>query len=131
MTSKLPKKLTPFDIIRHINEKTDVEFSPSEYVPFVINRGLSFVKDTIFFANIVNRYSSLDKDVQYDFLYNGIPKGKRYGSWVSKKDTDATLSMVADYFCINNKHASAYLELLNDEQLEFIHNKTMRGGKNE
>ncbi len=130
MNTSLPKKVSPFDIIKHINEKTDLDFDVAkDYIPFIINRGLSFIKDTIFFANITNRYAFLDKDMQYTFLYNAIPKGRRYGKWERKKESDDVISMIADYFCINNTQATAYLELLNNEQLEFIHNKTMRGGK--
>lgn len=122
------KKISPFDIIRHINEKTDFEFDMSDYNNWMINRGLSFTKDTIFYANIVNQNYNLDKDLQYKFLFNGIPKGKRFGKWEKKTSNDEIIDILADYFCINKRVAHEYLLLLNDEQLLYIKNKIMRGG---
>jgi hypothetical protein len=46
------------------------------YPPFIINRGLSFMQDTIHFANIMNRFSALDKQQQHDFYFYGIRKKK-------------------------------------------------------
>lgn len=122
------KKISPFDIIRHINEKTDLDFELSDYNGWMINRGLSFVKDTIFYSNIVNQNYSLDKDIQYKFLYNGIPKGKRFGKWEKKLSNDEIIDILADYFNINKRVANKYLALLTEEQLIYIKNKIMRGG---
>ena len=38
------------------------------YVPFVINRSLSYFPDTILYANQVNHYNQLDKKMQFDYL---------------------------------------------------------------
>jgi hypothetical protein len=119
---------SPFDIAKHISEKTDLDFSISEYSPWMINRIFSNTMDTVFFANEMNEYYELDKDIQYSFYYNGIPKAKRFGKW-NKKEKNTDLELLAKYFCINIKHAERYLSILSAEQLSIIKNKMLRGGK--
>ena len=41
-----------------------------EYPPFIINRCLSGHLDAIMFANEMNKYPNLDKDLQYHFYLN-------------------------------------------------------------
>ena len=41
-----------------------------DYVPFVINRALSYHMDCILYANEINMNSYIDKDMQYHYLLN-------------------------------------------------------------
>ena len=55
----MTQRLSPFDFIKSINEKTEnlMAVSPDvekDYIPFVVNRGLSFSADTILYANEMN-----------------------------------------------------------------------------
>lgn len=120
---------SPFDIIRALNEKSDLEYTDSDYVPFIVNRGLSFIKDTLFFANEMNKYAHLEKSQQNDFYKFGIPKGKRFGKWIKKVESDETLDFIANYFCINKNVAAQYAQLLSAEHLQQIQEKMSRGGK--
>lgn len=119
--------LSPFDISKHISEKTELEFSMGDYSPWMINKIFSNTLDTVFFANEMNTYYDLDKDIQYSFYYNGLSKSKRYGKW-NKKQKSADLELIAKYFSINIKHAGQYLSLLSDEQLTIIRDKMLKGG---
>ena len=72
--------MNPFDYLKAINEtKKDImvdDIAEREYNPFIINRGLSFFKYTILYANEMNRYHHLDNRVQFDFFINIIRKKK-------------------------------------------------------
>ena len=74
--------MSPFEYLKAINEtKKDImvdDIAEKEYNPFIINRGLSFFKDTILYANEMNIHHHLDHRVQFDFFINIIRKKKRF-----------------------------------------------------
>lgn len=123
--------MSPFDIINVINEKKPFDRSEivTEYSPFIINRGFSMTMDTVFFANEMNGRAQLDKDQQFDFYLNAIPKGKRWGKWAKADKLEQSLTDIMGYFCINKSVAEQYLRLLSEEQLNEIHNLQNYGGK--
>ena len=49
-----------------------------KYSPYIINRCLSGHLDCVLFANEMNKYSFLDKDMQYSFYLNTLRKKKRF-----------------------------------------------------
>jgi hypothetical protein len=120
--------ISPFDIVNHINNKSELEFSMSDYKSWMITRALSNTMDTLFYANEMNQQYHLDKDIQYRFYYDGIPKGKRFGKW-NKKEKTEDAELVRDYFNINIQHAQQYLSLLSDEQLKTIRETMLKGGR--
>jgi len=82
--------MNPFEYLKAINEtKKDImvdDIAEKEYNPFIINRGLSFFKDTILYANEMNIHHHLDHRVQFDFLINIIRKKKRWSKWIKASD---------------------------------------------
>ena len=61
----------------NFNKKNLLEEDPSvikEYPPFIVNRCLSNHVDAIMFANEMNKYPNLDKDMQYSFYLNSLRK---------------------------------------------------------
>ena len=99
----------------------------SEYPPYIINRCLSGHLDCILFVNEMNRYSFLDKDMQYSFYLNTLRKKKRFSPWLRKeKVTD--LQSVKQYYGYSNEKASQALKILSNEQLEFIRQRLETGG---
>jgi hypothetical protein len=95
MTEKA--KLSPFDILSILNEKKEVldqEDIQTFYSPWMINKGFSQMRDTVLFANEMNRLSSLPRDLQFDFYYYGISRKKRYGKWNKMvEEQDISLAM--------------------------------------
>ena len=63
----------------------DDEHVISEYPPFIINRCLSGHLDCVLFANEMNKYHFLDKDMQYKFYINILRKRKRFSPWILAK----------------------------------------------
>ena len=65
----------------NFNKISLIEEYPStikDYAPYIINRCLSGNIDSILFANEMNKYSFLDKDMQYSFYLNTLRKKKRF-----------------------------------------------------
>lgn len=118
-----------FDIVKHLNEKGDIDLNMQEYSPWIINKALSFHRDTVFFANEMNRFHELSKEAQYVFYKEGIPKGKRFGKWV-KADKSELIELLKSHYHINNSVAEQYSSLLSDNQIEELRQLNMKGGKN-
>ena len=115
-------KISPFDFIKSINEKTgnmmeiDSE-SERDYIPFVVNRGLSFSADTLLYANEMNCMPMTDKRMQYDYLYLSVRKRKRYDKWVKPEVLDEDLlKAVMMTYKVGNKRAVEYIRLLSEDQ---------------
>jgi hypothetical protein len=127
-------KLNPFDYIKSINEKTGnmMDISPDaerDYVPFVVNRGLSFSADTILYANEMNCKPLTDRRMQYDYLYHSVRKRRRYDKWVKPSQMDDELvEAVMLRYQVGRKRAMEYIRLLDDASLDAL--KRVRGGSN-
>ena len=98
-----------------------------DYAPYIINRCLSGHLDCIMFANEMNKYSFLDKDMQYSFYLNTLRKKKRFSPWL-RKDKVTDLQCVKQYYGYSNEKASQALKILSKQQLEFIKQKLEIGG---
>jgi len=48
------------------------EQDEKSYSSFMVNRALSFHRDTVLWANEMNRFTNLDNKLKYDFLLNII-----------------------------------------------------------
>mgnify|MGYP001395956203 CR=1 FL=1 len=99
-----------------------------DYPPYIINRCLSGHLDCVLFANEMNRYHFLDKDMQYNFYINILRKRKRFSPWV-RKEKVSDLEFVKSYYGYNNEKASQALKILSNEQLDYIKQKLDTGGK--
>lgn len=109
------------------NLLTDDPTLSKEYPPFIINRCLSGHLDCILFANEMNKYHFLDKDMQYNFYINIVRKRKRFSPWL-KKEKVSDLEYVKRYYQYNNEKASQALKILSNEQIEFIKQRLETGG---
>ena len=126
--------MTPFDYVNSIVHKknnmmkdTDNdELAEQAYVPYVVNKGLSYFVDTLMYANEMNALSFLDSKLQYDYLLNSIRPKKRYAKWV-KNDEDSDLEMIKIYFNYSTKKALQVLSVLSQEEKATIREKITRG----
>jgi hypothetical protein len=98
-----------------------------EYPPFIINKCLSGQVDTILFANEMNMYHQLDKDMQYLFYLNTLRKKKRFSPWL-RKDKVKDLECIKQYYGYSNEKASQALKILTKEQINFIKKRLDIGG---
>lgn len=124
--------MNPFEYLKAINEtKKDVmvdDIAEKEYNPFIINRGLSFFRDTILYANEMNRFHHLDHRLQFDFFINIIKKKKRWSKWIKPQEV-ANLELIKEYYGYSNEKAKSALSLMSNEQIEELKNRIYKGGK--
>ena len=114
----------------NFNKNNLIEEDPSsirDYPPYIVNRCLSGHLDTILFANEMNRYSFLDKDIQYNFYLNTLRKKKRFSPWL-RKDKVTDLQSVKQYYGYSNEKASQALKILSKQQLDYIKQRLETGG---
>lgn len=121
-------EVSPFDISKTLTEKTTLEYDIGDYNPFMINRIMSNTLDTLFFAEVMNRYYHLSKAQQRDFYLYGVPKGKRFGKWNSKLNINKDVSLIMQYYQCNLKVAERYLTLMNESSIKILREKMNHGG---
>lgn len=125
--------MTPFDIINAINYSKENLFedplAAKDYVPFIVNRGLSYFHDTVFYANEMNRSLFLDKDMQFAFLLNSISKKKRFSKWSKKDPSPDAVKSVMEYYGYSERRAMEALALLTESQLSHIKEQLNKGGR--
>ena len=120
------------DWLNSINFTKDnlVEEDPNvikDYPPYIINRCLSGHLDSIMFANEMNKYPNLDKDLQYSFYLNTLRKNKSLSPW-RRKDKVTDLEIVKQYYGYSNEKASQALRILTPDQINFIKQRLDTGG---
>jgi hypothetical protein len=124
--------MSPFEYLKSINEsKKDImidDLAEKEYNSFIINRGLSYFKDTILYANEMNRFHHLDSRLQFDFLINIIRKKKRWSKWIKASEVD-NLELIKEYYGYSNEKAKSALSLMSNEQIEQLKMRIYKGGK--
>lgn len=125
----------PFDFINAINNHQDIiresdnpEQLEKEYSAFMVNRGLSYFPDTLFYANELNMLAQLDSLLQWDYYLNSIRPRKRFSKW-SKREKDSDLEAVQEYFGYGYNKAQQALTVLSTQQLEQLKERLEKGGK--
>ena len=116
------------DWLNSINyNKDDLSEDIKSYPPYIVNRCLSGHMDCVMFANEMNMYSHLDKDMQYSFYLNSLRKRKRFSPWI-KKEKIEDIDSVKQYYGYSNEKAKAALRLLSESELNYIKSKLDIGG---
>ena len=113
------------EVLNSINyNKEDIfenlpEVTQSEYVPYVVNKCLSYFPDTILQSNAMNMHSGIDPRMQYHYMKNSIRKRKRFSKW-NKSETSERLNAVKKHYGYSNQKAEDALRILSDNQLEHL-----------
>lgn len=116
----------PFDWIKSINFKTEVE-DLSGYVPYLTNRCFAYHIDCILLAEEMNQYHTLPPELQYDFYYHAVRKGKRYG-FPPKPEPIDHIDEVMEYYQISRQKAIEALKLLKPQEIQEIRSQLNTGG---
>lgn len=107
-----------------INDDIDAK----DYVPFVVNRALSYHLDCVPYINELNMYPGIDKDMQYQYFLNSIRQIKRKFQPWQKSEKDKNIECVKEFFGYSNNKAKEALSILSDEQIAEIKRITDKGG---
>ena len=126
--------MTPFDFVNSINQTkkdlfNDSETSETSYVPFVVNKSLSYFPETILLANDMNK-SHIENKLQYHYLLNTVRPGKRYAKWVKRED-DSDREAIREFYGYNMEKTIQALQILTPEHISYIKQKLQRGGNND
>lgn len=98
-----------------------------EYLPFIVNRALSYHEDSVLAANMMNERPSLDPSLQFLFLLNTLRSRKRFAKWIKNTVAD-DVRLVAEYYKCSLQKAEPLVSLHTSEQLTEIRRRIDRGG---
>lgn len=91
-----------------------------EYNPWLVNKALSGHVDTILYANEMNINYSLDRQLQYDYLFHSVRKRKRpFQKWF-KAEMNTPLAAIKEYFACSNQKARETISILTQNQIKEI-----------
>ena len=125
--------MTPFDFINAINQSKENlivdEQTEKNYNAFIVNRGLSFFPDTIFYANDMNQHHFLDGKPQFLYLLNSIRPRKRFSKWLKSEKVE-DIEIVSEYFGYSYAKAKDVINLLSKQQIHQMRLKLEKGGLN-
>jgi|TARA_B100001094_G_C18177652_1_gene798822 hypothetical protein len=124
--------VNPFEYVNAINNtKKDImidDLAERGYNSFMVNRSLSYFKDTVLYANEMNINHNIDNRLQFDFLINMVRKRKRFSKW-EKVVSESDVEVVKEYYGYNNEKARTALSLLTREQINELKQKVYKGGR--
>ena len=141
------KKLSPFDFIKSINEgkkgkhllenctadnsleASNPESPDKQYVPFIINRGFSYFKDTAIFANEMNIKNHLPAKMQYDFYRNIVTAKKRFSKWGKKAKSSEDIKAIQKYYNYSQEKAESVYPLFTKTTINQLHKTLDKGGR--
>ena len=124
--AKLGDFLTAINLSKK-NLMVEDSLTEKEYVPFVINRSLSYFQDTVLYANEVNLRGHLDNRLQNDYLLNSVRSNKRFSRWL-KPEKNEDIDAIREYYSCSYRKAHEIAKVLTGEQLSLIHKRLERGG---
>ena len=122
--------MNPFDFVNSITySKVDImnDINEKEYVPFLVNRSLSYHQDCLLYANEMNNRFDVSHKLQYHYLLNSIRKRKRFAKW-SKPELENDLKIVMEYYLVSRGKAEEYLKILNRHEIGIIKTRMNKGG---
>lgn len=127
--------MNPFDFVNSINQSkkdlmTDPEVSETDYVPFVVNKALSYFPETLLYANELNQRPFVENKLQYHYLLNTIRPGKRFAKWVKRENVE-DIDAVKQFYGYNVEKAQQALTILTVDNLNYIKQKLQSGKNND
>lgn len=107
------------------------EEDEKSYVPFIVNKALSFHLDCVMRANEMNMRPELDKKLQNHYMLNTIRGYKRpFQKWYKRK-TEENIVMLQEYYNYSSDKAKEALRVLSDDQLNEIRRILNKGGSDD
>ena len=139
-------KITPFTFINSINqgrkgkhlledcaaddslETINPDAADKQYVPFIINRGLSYFKDTVLFANEMNIKNNLPPRMQYDFYRNIVTPKKRFSKWGKKAKASDDINIIKNLYNYSQEKAEVVHKFLTPLEMKELYKISEKGG---
>ena len=125
-------KLDLTEVLNEINYAKLGNFINAEnekhYSPYVINKCLWGVMDSLFFVQELNTFAKITKQEHYKYLVHALPKKKRFSRWI-KEEKDELIPLIQEYYdgCSELK-AKEIRKMLSPENIEYIKLYLDKGG---
>lgn len=126
--------MDPFKFLNSINQnKTPLmdedPLCEREYIPFLINRGLSYFVDTVVLANQMNQAHWLDKKTQFEYLRATVRPRKRFSKW-HKPQENARIEALKTLYGYSESKARQVVDLVKEDDWTLIFDRISEGGVN-
>lgn len=126
--------MDPFKFLNSINQnKTPLmdedPLCEREYIPFLINRGLSYFVDTVVLANQMNQAHWLDKKTQFEYLRAIVRFRKRFSKW-HKPQENARIEALKTLYGYSESKARQVVDLVKEDDWTLIFDRISEGGVN-
>lgn len=133
------RKTTPFEFIESIQTKNYLfqDRNAKHYVPFVVNMGLSqhvqnigyVYEATMLQAKLTGLHVDFANQLQYDYLFHSIRKGKQFSKW-AKVEQYNNLELIQETYKVNRDEGIKILAMLSDSDIQKLidHQNNKAGG---
>ena len=128
MTYQLSDYLNAINVNKEPLLDESESYTKQSYPPFVVTRCLSYFPDTLFAANEMNIRPHLDSKMHFDFLRGAVRPRKRFSKWL-KREQDARVAALAEYYGISTRKAREALSVLSEDDINDILAAVDKGGK--
>lgn len=117
---------SPFDFVRSFTTSKENLYLneylfQKEYVPFVVNKAMSNDPKCALFAAALNAYPQLDKKLQHDFYFYGLPTIRTGKMWSKKEESEENIVELIEFIArdlnISRKRAMELLPLIDEEAI--------------
>ena len=109
-----------------IRDSDSPDLLEKQYVPFIVNKSLSYFVDTIMYANEINRENHIDSLLQNDYYLNSIRSAKRFSKW-AKPIENSEIESIQEYYKVNYNRALEISKVLTKQQLDLIKIRIIKG----
>lgn len=121
------------DWLNSINQKKsnliqEDSLNEKAYLPYIINKCLSYFPDTLFHSNQMNSLPFLDKKMQYDYFLTKIPKKSRFSKWHKSQENDI-IETIKKYYGYSTQKAKQVSHLFTEEQIQKMDSEMQIGGQ--
>ena len=113
----------PFDFVISVSETKkdlmrDGSSRESDYVPFLVNRALSYHSDAILYINDMNCLPGVSPLMQHDYLLESLrPRRRRPSKWF-KPEGSLAEEAVASIYGYSRTRAKEAVAVLRDDQIK-------------
>lgn len=116
--------MNPFDFVNSVNVSKEnvIERNPEcekDYIPYLINKAMSYFPDTVFYSQQMNENSHIDKKLQYEYFLNSVSKKPRFSKW-AKVEKQEILECIKRRYHYSDTKAREAIKCLTEDQIKEI-----------
>jgi hypothetical protein len=127
--------MNPFDYVNAINmSKKDLirgsenpDLAEKQYIPYMVNKSLSYFVDTVMYANEMNMSHHIDGILQNDYYLNSIRSSKRFSKW-ARREENSDVDCIQEYYKVGYQRALEISKVLSREQIDQLKIRIIKGG---